>query len=531
MTLERIEMIFNGDLSKYHPADAIMFLSQLNLNGVLSITENQRLITLSFDNGFIVDAYSGQGDAKILQGLIFSRRVTGDQVKHIRRIQAETGLPIRPILAQLNLFPLSTVKDILLTGMKEVLLEMFLLDEGAFHFTDTPVEGDDVETKLDARILALSIAAQSDEHRDFVKGVISLDRAISVSTEGTQAPSLPTESQVVLRLATSCATLRQVLDKAPFDSGTVVAIIKAQMDKGVITLGPSDPAERPAPSASSGDPLFGSFRQALKKLMLSDDPMKRIEALVTFCKGFYDGILILTAKAGQVVHCKQMHRVKGKGRNLDQRSAAGPLGGLDEDPVLLAVHRSGVGFFGNRFPSRMLDKLSGTTESGECALIPVVNKGQVAVFIYVFSENTLHRPVPPTLPGTAFLDGDPQKSWCCRPGGAIHAGGPTGCRAACFTVRPVQSSPAGLQDSRIAAIAHPGDACAGNALRSRRGHQRRRERDRQGPVPGYQTDKNQQFSPLRGASACRVPAPGNGTAGRQNNPEPCPVSIHADILL
>jgi HD-like signal output (HDOD) protein len=386
MTLERIEMIFNGDLSKYHPADAIMFLSQLNLNGVLSITENQRLITLSFDNGFIVDAYSGQGDAKILQGLIFSRRVTGDQVKHIRRIQAETGLPIRPILAQLNLFPLSTVKDILLTGMKEVLLEMFLLDEGAFHFTDTPVEGDDVETKLDARILALSIAAQSDEHRDFVKGVISLDRAISVSTEGTQAPSLPTESQVVLRLATSCATLRQVLDKAPFDSGTVVAIIKAQMDKGVITLGPSDPAERPAPSASSGDPLFGSFRQALKKLMLSDDPMKRIEALVTFCKGFYDGILILTAKAGQVVHCKQMHRVKGKGRNLDQRSAAGPLGGLDEDPVLLAVHRSGVGFFGNRFPSRMLDKLSGTTESGECALIPVVNRGQVAVFIYVFSE-------------------------------------------------------------------------------------------------------------------------------------------------
>ena len=26
-------MIFNGDLSKYHPADAIMFLSQLNMNG------------------------------------------------------------------------------------------------------------------------------------------------------------------------------------------------------------------------------------------------------------------------------------------------------------------------------------------------------------------------------------------------------------------------------------------------------------------------------------------------------------------
>ena len=43
-------MIFNGDLSKYHPADAIMFLSQLNLNGIFSIVEEQRVITLSFSN-------------------------------------------------------------------------------------------------------------------------------------------------------------------------------------------------------------------------------------------------------------------------------------------------------------------------------------------------------------------------------------------------------------------------------------------------------------------------------------------------
>ena len=62
-------MIFNGDLSKYHPADAIMFLSQLNLNGVFSIAENQRLITLAFNNGFIIDAHSKKGDAKILQGV------------------------------------------------------------------------------------------------------------------------------------------------------------------------------------------------------------------------------------------------------------------------------------------------------------------------------------------------------------------------------------------------------------------------------------------------------------------------------
>jgi putative nucleotidyltransferase with HDIG domain len=58
-----------------------------------------------------------------------------------------------------------------------------------------------------------------------------------------------------------------------------------------------------------------------------------------------------------------------------------------ENRLPLVVHRSGVGFFGNRFPSALLDKFSGASETGECALIPVVNKGQVAVFIYAFNRN------------------------------------------------------------------------------------------------------------------------------------------------
>ncbi|WP_372680744.1 HDOD domain-containing protein, partial [Desulfosarcina sp.] len=378
-------MIFNGDLSKYHPADAIMFLSQLNLNGILSVAENQRLITLSFKNGFIIDAHSANGDAKILQSLIFNRRVTADDVKRIRQIRTETAMPIRSILTQIDLFPISTVADILLTGMKEVLLELFLLDEGAFNFTDTPVEADGAETKLDARMLALSIAVQSDEYRDFLKGIISLDREFTASATDVQTDALTTEEQVVYRLMSTCRTIRQVLEKAPFESSAVIAILKDCIEKGTVTLMPADATDQPASSESSGDPLFGAFRQALKKLMMSDDPLKRIEALVGFCKGFYNGILILTAKDGQVVHCKKVRRMDGHG--LDQTSEKGLLGALDDDLVLSAVHRSGVAFFGNRFPSTLLDRLSGAPASGECALIPVVKKGQVAVFIYVFSES------------------------------------------------------------------------------------------------------------------------------------------------
>jgi len=375
-------MIFDGDLSKYHPADAIMFLSQLNLDGVLSIAEDQRLITLGFDNGFIVDAHSVKGDAKVLQSLIYSGKVTADQVKRIRRIQDETGLSIRSILTQLDLFPLSTVKESLLTGMNEVLLEMFLLDRGSFHFTDTPVENDGAETKLDARMMAISIAAQSDEYRDWLAGIGSLNREISLADPTPL--SLSTEEKVVLRLVEGCQTLAQVFEKAPFETAEVLKIIQGQLEKGVVTLSPAEAAEVKLQGAVVTDPLFAAFRQALKKLISSDDPMKRIETLVTFCKGLYDVVLILTAKEGQVVHCKQMRYTKKKG--LFQKSTTGQLGRLDREPVFDAVHRSGVGFFGGRFPSELLEKFSGPAESGECALIPVVIRGQVAVFLYVFSK-------------------------------------------------------------------------------------------------------------------------------------------------
>ncbi|MGD9309307.1 MAG: HDOD domain-containing protein, partial [Desulfosarcina sp.] len=373
-------MIFNGDLSKYHPADAIMFLSQLNLNGVFTIVEEQRLIALSFSNGFIIDAYSKQGDAKILQVLLYQRRITPDQLQHIRRVRGETGMSIRAILSQLDLFPLSSIADILLIGMQEVLLEMFLLDSGSFHFTDTPVDADDAETRLDARMIAIRVAAQSDEFRDFEKNIVSLDSRLSLAAEeppGEQA----TETRVVLRMAAACSTIRELLQKAPFDSHTVMQIVKAHIDDGTISV--RAPAEAAPPSAADTcvDPIFSAFRQALKKLMLVKEPVKKLEALVTYCRGFYDIMLILTCRNDEIVHCQQI--IRDKHQRYVQGSKKGRFGRLDQDAALSAVHRSGVGFFGERFPSKLLEKLFDVPTDGECALIPVVTQGAVSIFLYV----------------------------------------------------------------------------------------------------------------------------------------------------
>ena len=376
-------MIFNGDLSKYHPADAIMFLSQLNLNGVFTIVEKQRLIALSFGNGFIIDAYSKQGDTKILQVLLYQRRITPDQLRHIQRVRGETGMSIRAILSQLDLFPLSSVADILLIGMQEVLLEMFLLDSGSFHFTDTPVDGDGAETKLDARMIAIRVAAQSDEYRDFEKNIVSMDSRLSLA-DGKPAAEQTSEAQVVLRLAAACNTLRELFQKAPFDSHTVMQIVKENIDAGTIGVQAPQGEAPPTTAETAVDPIFGAFRQAMKKLLLVKEPVKKLEALVTYCRGFYDNMLILTCRNDEIVHCQQM--IRDEYQRYVQRSSKGRFGRLDQDAALFAVHRSGVGFFGERFPSNLLEKLVDSPTDGECALIPAVTQGAVSIFLYVHRQ-------------------------------------------------------------------------------------------------------------------------------------------------
>ena len=115
---------------------------------------------------------------------------------------------------QMDLLPLASVKETLLIGMTEVLLEMFLLDAGSFHFTDTPVEDDGAGTRLDARMLAITIAAQSDDYRDFIAGIGSLECEITAANPN-DPPAQSAEERLVRRLAASCRTLRQVFEKTP----------------------------------------------------------------------------------------------------------------------------------------------------------------------------------------------------------------------------------------------------------------------------------------------------------------------------
>jgi len=380
-------MIFQGDVSKYHPADALMFLSQLSLSGVLSVACGPQMLTLAFNDGHLIDAQSAAGDEKILGALRSQRVMTDDQERQIRHVRAETGMPVRQVLAELELFPLAQIKKILELGISEVLLELFMLQEGQFHFTDTPVDPDGSGIKLDTGAAAIRMLSHADELRSFEKSIVTLDRRIQAkAAPEARIAALSSEERALVQLALKASSVRHLMQQAPVYTHRAMQSVEKLLTDGVFVLGPLSEKENiPAHSASatSVDPLFGAYKQAFKMLIRTDEVLKKVEAVIGFCKNFYDGILILTAKEQRVIHCKMI--TIDKGRNIGQKTIKGGLGTIAQDPMFQAVQRTGIGFFGKIFQSPLIDRVTETPAAGECALLPIVNKPQLSMFFYAFS--------------------------------------------------------------------------------------------------------------------------------------------------
>ena len=378
-------MIFQGELSKYHPADALMFLSQLSLNGALSVAHGQQMLTLSFSGGHLLDAQSARGDDKILKVLRFLHKISREQAAQIRQVHSETGMSVRQVLSELDFFPLSRIKNILELGINEVLFELFLLEEGMFHFTDTPVDPDSSGIKIDTGAAVIKILSHSDEFRNFEKDITALERRINSTASKDQIAALADEERVLARLASQTPSVRELLSNAPIYTHRAMKIIEKLIGNSTLRLSPVNGNKSPASieAAPSLDPTFGAYKQAFKALIGSNEVLKKVEAIIGFCKNFYDGILILTAKEERFIHCKTISVDQKK--NIRQKSIKGNIGAIDNDPVFQAVHKTSIGFFGKIFPSPLIDKVVQTPPIGECALLPIINKPKLSIFFYAFS--------------------------------------------------------------------------------------------------------------------------------------------------
>ncbi len=375
-------MIFKGDLSKYHPADAMTFLSHVGSDGILSIARPDGIITLTFKSGRLLDAQSSCGDQKLLLCLLHDGSVNGSQVRQIQQIQRETGLSVRQILGKLAFFPLADIQARLTLSIYEVLLQLLILDHGSFNFTETPVEDDGAWIQLEPSKVVLKILPASDEYRDFIKTIQTLDRPVQINGGAEPKMEAASAQNLILHHAAGNPTVQELFDNLPLFSHDVLLHLQQFMENGTISLLP--PRKAPTPVSQDRrpvlDPTFSAYKQALKALLSHNDVLPRLSAVVSFCKSYYDSMLILTAKQGEFVHCKTIS--KGRENGFVQKSFKGNLGKIDGDPVFATVYRSGKAFFGNTFLCTLLDRFLEPRLNSECALIPMLISPMVSIFFY-----------------------------------------------------------------------------------------------------------------------------------------------------
>ena len=378
-------MIFEGDLSRFHPEDIMMFLSHLGSSGVLSVAYDSQTLTVSLKDGKLVDANSHRGDDKILNLLLYRQIIDHNQFNHMVQVRQETGMSVNQILVEIKLARTPAVKENLVIGLKEVLLEFFLLESGEFHFTDLMMDSVPDVAAFDCRSISLEIISYVDEWRDIEKNLLSLETRIRPTAAAPNVEELSDLEKMVIGRASKNLTTLQLVTSLPYLSHEGLNAVENLFSRKLLELQPSSESLPKAVEEPITDQLFFSFKRAYKKIISTDDIRKKLSAVVAFCKDYFQHILVLTANDLQILQCKVVSVEKNG--SIQQKNIKQTIGRLDEDPGFYAVYRSGIGFLGKVYPSSLLKGLIDLPTSGECAIIPVGKQNGVSIVLYVVTNH------------------------------------------------------------------------------------------------------------------------------------------------
>jgi tetratricopeptide (TPR) repeat protein len=132
--------------------------------GSLSFVKEKSKVHLFLKNGKIISSTSNDPTKQLGQFLLFQGKVTEPQLKRAFEIHLQTRMMLGKILVQENLVSKEDVEKALITRTEEVIYDLFLWEDGYFHFS--PVEYNENELiliKVDINALLFEGIRRKDE--------------------------------------------------------------------------------------------------------------------------------------------------------------------------------------------------------------------------------------------------------------------------------------------------------------------------------------------------------------------------------
>ena len=137
-------MSLSGNLKTMDLAELLQWLTLGRKTGSLTFIKGKAKNYIYFREGHIISSSSNDPTKYLGQFLLFQGKITESQLRRAVEIQQQTRAQLGRVLVQENFVAKEEVERTLVTRTEEVIYDLFLWEDGFFHFTDDGVNVDDL---------------------------------------------------------------------------------------------------------------------------------------------------------------------------------------------------------------------------------------------------------------------------------------------------------------------------------------------------------------------------------------------------
>ena len=128
-------MSLSGNLKTMDLAELLQWVSLGRKTGSLTFVKNKAKNHVFFKDGKIISSKSNEPNRQLGHFLLFQGKITEAQLKRALELQLQSRQSLGKILVQEGLITKEEVERALISRTEEVIYDLFLWEEGYFHFT------------------------------------------------------------------------------------------------------------------------------------------------------------------------------------------------------------------------------------------------------------------------------------------------------------------------------------------------------------------------------------------------------------
>jgi tetratricopeptide (TPR) repeat protein len=137
-------MSLSGRLKTMDLPEVLQWVTVGRKTGLLSFVRDKTKVSVYLQDGQIIASRSNDPTMQLGQFLLFQGKITEPQLKRAFEIHLQTRAILGKILVQENLVSEEDVRKALVMRAEEVIYDLFLWDDGYFHFSPSPYSVDDL---------------------------------------------------------------------------------------------------------------------------------------------------------------------------------------------------------------------------------------------------------------------------------------------------------------------------------------------------------------------------------------------------